>query len=685
MNVNEEKRLESWKEIGGYLQRNAVTARRWEKEEGLPVHRHSHKSRSSVYAYPSEIDAWRQNRRVVVEARPVRPWYRLLAMTMTVFLCIMMAGSGIPAASAQGSKQLLRQVWSGQAIDGYLAPSPDDRHAVFTDWSDGHLAVRDLRTGTNRALTSGGYRDGHPEHAVFSSDGREIAYTWMNYQTGTAELRIVPIAGGNPRTAYQNDDTVYLCPVGWTPDGKQVLAGRVTKARTGQIAMISLQDESARVLKSFSWEDPGRISLSPDGRYVAYSAPISGGGQEIFLLPVDGGREVNITQSRAIDWWPVWSPDGSRVLFLSDRTGSISLWSVPVESGRANGPAALLKQDIGFIDALGISRNGNYYFNAGSLGRRNVYVAELDSGLKAAKAPAVGVGHYINANGGGAFSPDGKYLAYYAFRAPNAVIPGLTLLGIRTLESGEEHEVAMPGLLVRVMAPPPRWFPDGRSVLVAAQTRGTAGGLYKVDLASGHAELLLDLRTTAPAQAFADLAADGKAIFYVRRGPERSMQLLRFDLESRGETEMKRAPKGQELTSAAVSPHGDRVAYGIYDVPSKQTTLVMMPVGGGEPHEVYRAANWQNGGRFSLAWSRDGRYLIFARPDGGGPTPSSPQNLWRVPVSGGEPEKLGISGESIFYPQMSPDGRRIAFTGRENNAQEVWALENFLPRRVAAK
>ena len=33
--------LESWTEIGAYLQRNAVTARRWEKEEGLPVHRHS--------------------------------------------------------------------------------------------------------------------------------------------------------------------------------------------------------------------------------------------------------------------------------------------------------------------------------------------------------------------------------------------------------------------------------------------------------------------------------------------------------------------------------------------------------------------------------------------------------------------------------------------------------------------
>jgi hypothetical protein len=60
--------LESWKEIAAYLQRDAKTARRWEKEEGLPVHRHSHKSRSSVYAYPGEIDAWRISRKTAVAA-----------------------------------------------------------------------------------------------------------------------------------------------------------------------------------------------------------------------------------------------------------------------------------------------------------------------------------------------------------------------------------------------------------------------------------------------------------------------------------------------------------------------------------------------------------------------------------------------------------------------------------------
>src|SRR5436190_10570383 len=67
---NTEEPLSSWKEIGAYLQRNEATARRWEKEEGLPIHRHSHKRRSSVYAYPSEIDTWRAGRKVAAEPAP---------------------------------------------------------------------------------------------------------------------------------------------------------------------------------------------------------------------------------------------------------------------------------------------------------------------------------------------------------------------------------------------------------------------------------------------------------------------------------------------------------------------------------------------------------------------------------------------------------------------------------------
>lgn len=55
-------RLDSWKEIAAYLKRHPRTVHRWEQTEDLPVHRHLHEQRPTVYAYRSELDAWWNNR-----------------------------------------------------------------------------------------------------------------------------------------------------------------------------------------------------------------------------------------------------------------------------------------------------------------------------------------------------------------------------------------------------------------------------------------------------------------------------------------------------------------------------------------------------------------------------------------------------------------------------------------------
>jgi len=72
-----EDRLDSWKEIAAYLKRGVRTVRRWEREEGLPVHRHLHRVLGSVYAYRSEIDVWQRSARR--SAPPVRSARRVPA------------------------------------------------------------------------------------------------------------------------------------------------------------------------------------------------------------------------------------------------------------------------------------------------------------------------------------------------------------------------------------------------------------------------------------------------------------------------------------------------------------------------------------------------------------------------------------------------------------------------------
>ena len=62
------RRLDSWKEIAAYLGRSQKTVQRWEETQELPVHRLLHEKRGSVYAYTSELDAWREARKSATES-----------------------------------------------------------------------------------------------------------------------------------------------------------------------------------------------------------------------------------------------------------------------------------------------------------------------------------------------------------------------------------------------------------------------------------------------------------------------------------------------------------------------------------------------------------------------------------------------------------------------------------------
>jgi TolB-like protein/tetratricopeptide (TPR) repeat protein len=96
------RRLESWKEIAAYLGRDVTTVRRWEKGEGLPVHRHIHNKLGSVYAYTTELDAWRSNRAPApaidssdarAEFEPIRRWrYGRMVAAVAALALVLAAG-----------------------------------------------------------------------------------------------------------------------------------------------------------------------------------------------------------------------------------------------------------------------------------------------------------------------------------------------------------------------------------------------------------------------------------------------------------------------------------------------------------------------------------------------------------------------------------------------------------------
>jgi TolB-like protein/Flp pilus assembly protein TadD len=87
------ERLDSWKAIAAYLKRDERTVRRWEKE-GLPIHRHLHARKASVYAYSSEIDSWWNDGRTCLAVEAVGAPRRRLAWLLAICSMLLAVGAG---------------------------------------------------------------------------------------------------------------------------------------------------------------------------------------------------------------------------------------------------------------------------------------------------------------------------------------------------------------------------------------------------------------------------------------------------------------------------------------------------------------------------------------------------------------------------------------------------------------
>ena len=574
--------------------------------------------------------------------------------------------------------QTARLIWSDRRLStSETGPiSADGRYLSYSDLS---LTIVDLKTGKLKTLSPVSLGDdrGWVEGSAISPDGRQVAYVLAMEER--KEIRVLEVNGGEAaksRRVLTNPGPGGMYLFGWSPDGKKVLVTRAGQANgTQEIIVVSIADGAVRVVQQIKSRCCSRVRFSPDGRLVAYSPRPDGGNEDLFVATVDG-KETHIDVGPGQNRRPIWSHDGSHILFESNRTGTWSLWMAPVGGGTPSGPARLVKENVGPFLPLGFTRSGALYYLGGN-GTTNVYMADLDAKLNAA-APSMATNRYINSNRAGTWSPDGQNLAYVS------VTPRGAFIRIRSVKTGEDREV--PSQIP--ISGPVRWFPDGQSLLVASRGARLLNGelgYYRMDVASGNAEVLHQTASTNPVSTRPELSPDGKTIFYL----ETPAQPVRFDIDSRSATRL--TPVGARV-ALAVSPDGTQVAYlgtgGDWPADGgSRAALVVAPATGGESRAVAgfsgnSTARDRNDG-LGLAWSPDQRYLFFVRPEGD--TGDGSKAVWRVPLAGGEAENIGISLNRIRGLQIHPDGRRIAFDSVVDALSEVWALENFLPKARVAR
>jgi Tol biopolymer transport system component len=591
------------------------------------------------------------------------------------------ARTGVPAKAVTNGKPstlTVRQVWAGADVDPLGTISGDGGSFFFTDWETGDIAVRELATGKTRRLTNKGSWLQSTEHGripVPSPDGKQVAYYWFN-KNSVPELRVVGTDGSPPRVVFHKEEFNWLHPFKWTPDSRQVLTICLQKDRAALLQLISVGDGSARLLKSFGTYYPQNVSLSPDGRYVAYDLPPQEGAasREIYLMAVETGRESLLVSHPENDIPVDWTPDGKRLLFVSDRTGAMGVWMIQVANGKPQGVPELVKPDVGWVFSMKCPDERACFYLLRT-GNQDVYSATIDwaTGNPTA-APATVSQRFTGANSSADWSPDGRSLAYVTARGVMSGSRGWQLLSIQTVETGQTRELTLPMNYFNR----PRWSPDGRSVLVVGNDLKGTQGLYRVDVQTRDVQTVVqgsgDIQLIYP-----EWAADGQAVIFQRNNfAEKSARVVVRDLATGQERELYRVNNSTNATFLAPSPDGRRLAFVVQDLPAKTSTIKLVPIGGGAARDLFVHVHAPKDTLYfsGITWTPDGRGLLLARNSS--KAGESKTEIRRLSAEGGEPQPFGLTAEWLRELRIHPDGKRVAFTAGAQRF-ELWVMENFLP------
>jgi len=448
---------------------------------------------------------------------------------------------------------------------------------------------------------------------------------------GASELRVVATDSASkaaPRTIWKHADVRSVTPWGWSPDGKSIGALLLRGDDSNELVWVAVADGAIRPLKSLAWRRPRNLDISPDGRFLVYDLPVSDTApqRDIFVMTADGTREFPLVRDPADDYAPLWTPDGQSVLFVSkpDRHARLVVRSGCRGASERNPGTRKARPRPG---AAAWHRQRRRALLCERHGQDDIYTAALVRG-----APTRLIEKFIGRNSAPAWSPDGRLLAYYSNRESALDIV------VRTVATGSERVFSGSLLDLRQGL---RWMPDSKSLLVIAKDPPAGAVFSLLDAATGSLRPIARSTLTMPSLA---VPPDGRSFLVASVGVIRA-----YDVATGDAREVYKSPPGWILRNLTISRDGSTLAF------SERTVIYTLPASGGEPREVARMTEAIT--REGLAWTPDGRYLLFARS-----ASQTQAELMRVPAEGGAPESTGLSGRGLSLLSVHPDGSRLAYT-----------------------
>jgi len=239
------------------------------------------------------------------------------------------------------------QITAGPGYDYQPDWSSDRRWVVFARYN--HDAVElwslDTKDGKTRQITSGGSVNLEPR---FSPDGKRVAFVSTSYK-GHFHIFVGRFAEGLlsdvrqltqenvstlPRYYYSKIDH-EISPV-WTWDGSEILFVSNRGHIHGTGGFWKIKAEPGAEAHEIHYEETNwkaRPDFSPDGKRMVYASYLGQTWHQLWVMPAGGGDAFPISYGTFDNVNPRWSPDGSKIAFISNRNGNTSLWVQTIPAG----------------------------------------------------------------------------------------------------------------------------------------------------------------------------------------------------------------------------------------------------------------------------------------------------------------------------------------------------------------
>jgi len=437
-----------------------------------------------------------------------RTWFWPIAVVIVLILAAIPLGWYLtrarPAVAPDWSRAVHLQLTNQPGTEFFPTLAPDGKSFVYAAEENGNWDLFEQRVGGKNATRLTPNTPSEETEPAFSPDGERIAFRSNREPLG---IYVMERTGENSRLV------VAGCRhPSWSPDGKEIAcstrsqsAPTIRNTRPSALWIVDVATGGKRVLYE---NDAMQPAWSPGGQRIAFwYMPPSSGRSEVATISKSGGDIEVVAKDSPTNWNPVWSPDGKFLYYVSDRSGNMGFWRVPIDeqTGQVLGEPEAVVTPSAFSRHLNFSRDGRRLIYVQTEEESNIHGVKFD----AKREKIVGEPFWITRGdqriSRPELSPDGTH---FVMRVPRRAQDDIVII---QRDGTNWRDLTNDRPFDRY----PRWSPDGKKIAFTSDRTGRYE-IWTMDADGGN---LRQLSYDSPGDSSFPLwSPDGQRMLFRRKG-----------------------------------------------------------------------------------------------------------------------------------------------------------------------